>query len=119
MSAPTLLHTSDVDTRSGYAAARPHVVPDSLDELTGPATGEVRLPTRLDWSTSRGYRLDDRADAQLLYERVIREALRRDDLREFLNRDLLLSLWPTLFLPRRIRALWEKRLPQLAKAAAV
>jgi len=108
-----------MDTLSGYAAARPHVVPDSLDELTGPTTGEVWLPTRLDWSTARSYRLDDRADVQLLYERVIREALRRDDLREFLNRDLLISLWPTLFLPIRIRALWERRLPQLARTATV
>jgi hypothetical protein len=93
----------------GYAAVHPHVVPESLDELAGPTRGEVVLPTRLDWGPVRSYLLDDPADARLLYERVIREALRIDDLRTFLNRELLIGLWPTLFLPAPVRALWEQR----------
>jgi hypothetical protein len=103
----------------GYAAAQPHVAPESLDELTGPTVGEVVLPTRLDWGPVRSYRLDDPADLRLLYERVIREALRIDDLRTFLNRELLISLWPTLFLPAPVRALWEQRftLPRRPLAA--
>jgi hypothetical protein len=32
-----------------YADIRPHVVPDSLEELHGPSTGELHLPLRLDW----------------------------------------------------------------------
>ncbi|HEV2346023.1 MAG TPA: hypothetical protein VGS97_18125 [Actinocrinis sp.] len=98
-----------MSTPHGYAAARPHVLPDSLDELVGPEHGTVVLPTRLDWAPERSYLLDDPADARLMYERVIREALHVDDLRRFLNQDLLVRLWPTLFLPARVRALWEQR----------
>jgi len=102
----------------GYAAARPHVVPESLDELAGPTRGEVVLPARLDWGPMREYRLDDPVDARLLYERVIREALRVDDLRTFLNRDLLISLWPKLFLPAPVHVLWEQRFALLRAALA-
>jgi hypothetical protein len=108
-----------MSSRFGYAAVRPHVVPESLEELAGPTSGEVLLPTRLDWGPERSYRLDVTADTRLLYERVIREALRVEDLRAYLNRDLLVQLWPDLFLPLQLRALWEQAfpLPRLAAAA--
>ena len=97
-----------MDATRGYAAARPYVIPDSLDELEGPEHGRIALPARLDWAPERSYLLDDPADARLMYERVIREALRVEDLRQFLNRDLLVRLWPVLFLPSRVRVLWEQ-----------
>jgi hypothetical protein len=34
-----------MDDRLRYADVRPYVVPDSLGELTGPASGVVELPT--------------------------------------------------------------------------
>lgn len=106
-------------TPRGYAAARPHAVPESLNELTGPAAGDIVLPVRLDWGPPRTYHLEDRADARLLYERVIREALHVDDLRNFLSQRLLIELWPQLFLPLPVRQLWEARfaLPTTSLAA--
>ncbi|WP_157931166.1 hypothetical protein [Mycobacteroides abscessus] len=41
------------------------------------------------------------------------EALRVEDLQNFLNADLLLELWPRLWLARQVRELWEGRFPQL------
>jgi hypothetical protein len=112
-------YTGVMSSKFGYAAVRPHVLPASLDELAGPAVGEMVLPARLDWGPERSYSLTDLSDARLLYERVIREALNVEDLRAFLNRDLLLRLWPDLFLPAQVRSLWERAfpLPRLAASA--
>jgi integrase len=109
------------DTRSmsamGYAAVRPYTVPDTLDELTGPTRGAVELPGHLDWGPRRVYDLDDFSDSRLLYMRVIRESTHVEDLRRFLNAQVLQRLWPELVLPPRVRALWENRFPSLGRAA--
>jgi hypothetical protein len=97
-----------------YAATRPYVVPDSLDELTGPASGTVELPISIHWGPDKGHDLDDPDYRRLMYERVVREANSVDDLRRFLNRDLLIELWPTLILPPQCSDLWHAKFPQLA-----
>jgi hypothetical protein len=48
-----------VDDRLRYADVRPYVVPDTLGELTGPASGVVELSTHLAWSGLRAYDLGD------------------------------------------------------------
>lgn len=101
----------------GYAAVRPYTVPDTLDELTGPTRGAVELPGHLDWGPRREYNLDDFSDSRLLYMRVIRESTHVEDLRRFLNAQVLRRLWPDLVLPPRVRALWENRFPSLGRAA--
>ncbi|MQA24455.1 MAG: hypothetical protein GEU94_03060 [Micromonosporaceae bacterium] len=100
-----------------YADRRPYVVADSLDELTGPVRGVVELPLRLDWSEQGRYRLDDVRELSVMYERVLREAMDVDDLRRFVNGAMLRNVWRRLFLPRRVRDLWEQRFPQLTQAA--
>jgi hypothetical protein len=74
----------------------------------------VELPLRLDWSPKRQYDLADDGDRRSLYERALNEALRVEDLQTFLNGDSLVELWPRLWLPAQVRALWEQRFPQLA-----
>jgi integrase len=101
----------------GYAAVRPYTVPDTLDELTGPTSGVVELPGHLDWGPRRVYNLDDFSDSRLLYMRVIRESTHIEDLRRFLNAQVLKRLWPELVLPPRVRALWQDRFPNLGRAA--
>jgi hypothetical protein len=90
------------------------MLPDALDELSGPAHGVVRLPISLDWSEQGQYNLDDDADRRLMYERVIREAMEVNALREFLNRAVLVLIWRQLYLPARIKNAWESRFPVLA-----
>ncbi|HEX9033390.1 MAG TPA: hypothetical protein VF834_16240 [Streptosporangiaceae bacterium] len=101
----------------GYAAARPYTVPETLDELTGPTRGAIELPGHLDWGPRRVYNLDDFSDSRLLYMRVIRESTHVEDLRRFLNVQVLKRLWPELVLPPRVRALWENQFPSLGRAA--
>ncbi|WP_433892543.1 hypothetical protein [Streptomyces sp. CA-111067] len=102
-----------MEARERYTDRRPYAVPDSLSELTGPASGHVILPTALDWSQQRRYDLAADKDRRRLYETVIREACAPADLRRFLNAGLLQRLWPTLWLPSRLKTAWEDRFPEL------
>ncbi|NJP44993.1 hypothetical protein [Actinacidiphila epipremni] len=101
-----------------YADIRPYTVPESLSELAGPTYGFVDLPTSLDWSQQHRYDLSVDKDCRRLYETVIREAMAPSDLRRFLNKELLLQLWPSLWLPSHVKSLWQTRFPQLRSAAA-
>jgi hypothetical protein len=80
-------------------------------------TGVVRLPLRLDWSERAEFHLDDSAERNVMYERVIREATHVEDLRSFLNEAVLHQVWRRLFLPARVRQSWEQRFPDLRLAA--
>jgi hypothetical protein len=100
-----------------YAENRPYLLPETLGELDGPLTGAVRLPLRLDWSERAEFHLDNPAERNVMYERVIREATRIDDLRTYLNGAVLCDVWRSLFLPVRVRRIWEERFPDLGLAA--
>lgn len=103
-------------TPTGYAQHRPYVVPTRLDDLDGPVHGELELPEHLGWTGRRRYNLDDPADIAVLYERVIVEATSQNDLR-LLSTTTLRTLWPRLFLPVRVRDLWEAHFAELTRAA--
>ncbi|WP_335981101.1 hypothetical protein [Streptomyces sp. CA2R106] len=103
---------------SRYADIRPYTVPESLSELAGPTSGIVTLPLSLDWSQQGRYDLGIDKDRRRLYETVIREAMDVSEVRRFLDEGLLLRLWPSLWLPVRVRSLWQERFPQLGSAAA-
>ena len=105
-------------TGSAYAENRPYLAPETLAELTGPVSGIVVLPLRLDWTERAEFHLDDPAERNLMYERVIREATRIDDLRAYVNGAVLRDEWRQLFLPARVRQIWEERFPVLRPAAA-
>ena len=108
-----------VDVTGGaYAENRPYLVPETLGELTGPVSGIVVLPLRLDWTERAEFHLDDPAERNVMYERVIREATRIDDLRAYVNGTELREAWRQLFLPARVRQIWEERFPDLRPAAA-
>jgi hypothetical protein len=48
---------------------------------------------------------------------VIREATRPGDLCSYLNGAVLREVWQSLFLPARVRRMWEERFPDLSLAA--
>ena len=100
-----------------YEDGRPYTVPESLEELTGPTTGVVELPSRLDWSEQGHYDLSDERQRNLMYEVVIRESMRVEDLRAFLDGPTLRRVWRQLWLPRKVRVQWESRFQSLAGAA--
>jgi hypothetical protein len=100
-----------------YEDSRPYTVPESLEELTGPTTGAVDLPPRLDWSEQGRYDLSDPRQRNLMYEVVIRESMRVEDLRAFIDGPTLTRVWGRLWLPLKVRSLWESRFPSLPRAA--
>lgn len=99
---------------SRYADQRPYIVAGSLTDLHGPVGGTVTLDRSLDWSGDATYDLDDAGDRQLMYQTVLNQAATPDDLCRWLDGDVLRRLWPTLWLPARLRTLWETRFPELA-----
>ena len=99
---------------SRYADQRHYVVPASLADLRGPRRGTVTLDRSLDWSGDGTYDLDDAGDLQVMYQTVLNQAATTGDLCRWLDGDLLRRLWPTLWLPARLRALWQARFPELA-----
>lgn len=96
---------------------RPYAIPDTLDELTGPAGGQIVLPPELGWIGRTGYDLDDPAETAVFYERVLVGATRTEDVNRLVNADRLRALWSRIFLPDRARRLWETRFPGLNPAA--
>jgi hypothetical protein len=89
-------------------------VVDALADLKGPTSGIVALDRALDWSADPRYDLDDAGDLLLMYQTVLNEAVTREDLKRWLNASLLRRLWPSLWLPARLRAAWERCFPELA-----
>jgi hypothetical protein len=100
---------------STYADQRHYIVPARLADLCGPVTGVVTLDPRLDWSGDSRYDLDDPGDLQLMYQTVLNQATTMDDLCQWLDPETLRRLWPDLWLPGRLRALWQARFPELGE----
>jgi hypothetical protein len=85
-----------------------------LADLQGPSGGLVELPLRLFWSAAdRRFDLSDPDMLRSMYEKVLRAAIRPEDLTTFLNGSTLRDVWPDLFLPRDVRRAWEDRHPAL------
>ncbi|MGB2572574.1 hypothetical protein ACPFP2_29640 [Micromonospora citrea] len=88
---------------------RPAVVARTLTELAGPTRGVVELPVRLMWNRERTFDLADPDDLLWMYENVLRESTRTDDLRQLINGRTLRRVWRRLNLPRGVRQAWESR----------
>jgi hypothetical protein len=97
-----------------YEDTRPYVVADDLDDLVGPVQGSINLPRHLDWSGRAAYELDRPARLASMYKAVLNEAGTVQDLRDWINGRVLTDIWPSLWLPVRLRRLWEDRFPVLA-----
>jgi hypothetical protein len=108
------VHVSGYQARPGRRAL---VIAD-LGDLRGPAGGTVELPIWLFWQPNRTFDLDDPAIRRWVYQIVLREASRPEDLTEYLNGEVLRALWPDLSLPRGVRRAWEELHPALALPVA-
>jgi hypothetical protein len=102
-------------TRPGRRAL---VVAD-LADLRGPASGTIELPIWLFWQPNRTFDLDEPGISRWVYQIVLREAGRPEDLTTYLNGDVLVRLWPELRLPKGVRRAWEEQHPSLSLALAV
>ena len=113
-----------MEARPDYAARRHEsrpgrraLVAATLDDLHGPTSGIVELPHRLIWQAPpmRRFDLDDPYQQRRVYEIVLREAVRFDELRAWLDGPTLHRVWHELYLPRGVRQAWEERHPELAR----
>jgi len=115
------METVQVAVRAAPYQARPGrrvLVALDLADLRGPVTGTVELPLRLFWSgTSRTFDVGDPGTRQWVYETVLQEASRPEDLTAFLDGQALVALWPKLFVPRGVRRAWEDAHPVLRAVA--
>jgi hypothetical protein len=94
------------------------LVAESLDSLRGPDEGVVELPLHLFWSApDRRFDLSRESMLRSMYETVLGQAARPEDLTGFLNGAILVRVWPDLFLPRPVRRAWEDQHPALRAAA--
>ncbi len=95
------------------------VVAVSLADLRGPTEGTVELPLRLYWSSpDRTFDLSVPYMLRSMYETVLTEASRPEDLTAYLDGDTLIALWPELYLPKGVRQAWEEQ-HQVLRPAAV
>jgi hypothetical protein len=94
---------------------RQAVVDASLAELQGPTHGTVELPIWLFWHPDRTFDLDEPGMLPWMYQVVLREAGSTEDL-ACLNGELLIALWPDLYLPKGVRQAWEDQHPELHAA---
>jgi hypothetical protein len=107
--------------RTQYQArpGRRAIVVTDLASLHGPDRGTVVLPLRLYWSPSgRRWNLSHRDIVRAMYETVLQEAVSAEELTSYLNADLLIAVWPEMFLPKGVRRAWEEHHPVLRAAAA-
>jgi hypothetical protein len=95
------------------------LVVGDLADLRGPASGAVVLPLRLYWSPpGRVFDLGDPFVLRSMYQVVLGEAVRAEELTGYLDRDTLVAVWPDLYLPKGVRQAWEERHPALRAARA-
>jgi hypothetical protein len=94
-------------SRSLRTDPRPVAVPDDVDDPRHvKASGVVQLPSNIRWSgPPKTYDLDDPVDRARVYEQVLREGT-DDDVRAFIDVDVLEQLWDTIVVPARVRKAW-------------
>jgi len=112
---------SAVAVRTQYRSrpGRRAIVVTDLASLDGPVAGTVELPLRLFWSSAdRTFDLGSPFQRRWLYQTVLREASRPEDLTRYLDAGVLITLWPDLRLPAGVRQAWEERHPALRVAGA-
>ncbi|WP_320065942.1 hypothetical protein [Micromonospora sp. RTGN7] len=104
--------TAPLPSRLVGAADR---IPATLGLLTGPDRGRVSLPVRLAWSGPTDFDVSDPRERLTLYCLLL-DCGQREDLLRYVNAGLLRRDWPRIrrLTARRLIALWERCLPDLA-----
>jgi hypothetical protein len=101
-----------------YGDHRPYPDPPAqLSDLTRPTHGIIELPRRIDCGPKHLYDMALDSDRRVAYELVLQEAETTAEVASYVNGAVLSDVWFRLFLPRRVRELWEARFPILTRVA--
>ena len=99
--------------RITYRQVKPFCLPTSLEHLQGPRIGTIHLPIHLCWSPGDHiFNLEQVGHALTVYQCVIAEGTTQEQ-HEYLNRSLLIELWPRLRLDVVIIEAWENAFESL------
>ena len=94
-------------TRVKPLGRMPVAIPDDMEDRSVPkASGVVRLPLHVAWSEPFEYDLGNRCELLLAYAQVMTEGL-EDDVRRFIDIDVLVEVWDELYLSPHVREPWE------------
>ena len=110
-----------VAVRTQYQSrpGRRAIVVLDLADLLGPTESVLELPLWLFWSPAgQQFDLGIPDMRRWLYQTVLREANSPADLTNYLNADILVSIWPQLHLPKGVRQAWEEQHPALRDTRA-
>ena len=110
---PIVTNRLEPGQRPGMEHTKGVFVLDGLDTLRGPSNAVVSLPKTINWTPANKYDLTDRRAVKAMYEVVLREARKPEDIQPYVNRDLLRRVWRSLFLLPYVRDAWEAHNPEL------
>ena len=81
-------------------------IPDDFEEhAVAPMAGIVTLPRHVAWSGQGALDLDDPVDRNYAYETLLAEGT-ANDVRTYVDRDLLVQVWDELCLAPHVREQW-------------
>jgi len=94
-------------SRSVGPDARPVAVPDDVDDPRHvKASGRVQLPVWIRWTGEPvTYDLAEPVERRRAYEQILREGT-EEDIRHFIDIDVVAADWDVLVLPPRVRRAW-------------
>ncbi|NQX15025.1 transcriptional regulator [Rathayibacter sp. VKM Ac-2857] len=95
-----------------YGASKQYALPPSLEDRDGPASGVIELPLAVYWGPDPVVDLGTDSGAEKAYQALIQEGHVRD-LVALIDSTRLRTVWAELLIPRRARAEWETRFPEL------
>ncbi len=75
------------------------------------------MPGTIDWGPKRTYNVALDAGRRVMYELVLQEGASTEQVSQYVNGQALAQVWRRLWLPRRVRTMWEERLSELRQAA--
>jgi hypothetical protein len=92
--------------KASFGDVKPFYAPTDITSLSGPDCGMIKLPINLYWGPDRWYNLLRKSSLREAYQTVLEEGTIKD-IQTYINREVLLSIWNDLYLPVRLRMLWE------------
>jgi hypothetical protein len=98
--------------RAHFGDTKPYYAPNNLDSLSGPDGGVIKLPPTIYWGPDAWFNLLQRSTLRIVYQMVLEEG-DIEDFEQYLNREILLSIWDDLCLPQRLTQLWEEKVEGL------
>jgi len=98
--------------KARFSETKPYYAPECLSDLRGPDSGIIKLPHSICWGLNRWFNLSRRSSLHQVYQTVLQEG-KIEDIIQYLDHTILLSIWSELILPPRVTHLWEQKVKGL------